>query len=104
MLESDAVEKLHGDKCLAVFISDVVNRANVGMAESRGGLGLAAKTLERLAVMGYIVREKLERDEAAEARVFGLIDDTHATAAKLFDDAVVGDGLADHCHSSIVMR
>ena len=30
-----------------------------------------------------------------EARVFGLVDDAHAAAAKFFDDAVVRDSLAD---------
>ena len=28
--------------------------------------------------------------------VFGLVDHTHATAAKFFDDAVVRDYLVDH--------
>ena len=32
---------------------------------------------------------------AAEARVFGSEDHTHA-AAELFEDAIVGDGLAGH--------
>jgi hypothetical protein len=27
--------------------------------------------------------------------VLGLVDDTHAAFAELFDDAVAGDGLAD---------
>ena len=31
-----------------------------------------------------------------QARVFGLVDHAHATAAELFDDAIVGDGLADY--------
>ena len=31
-----------------------------------------------------------------EGYVFGLVDDTHAAATKLLDDAIVRDGLADH--------
>ena len=32
-----------------------------------------------------------------EVGVFRFIDNTHPSAAKLLDDAVVRDGLADHC-------
>jgi hypothetical protein len=28
--------------------------------------------------------------------VLGLVDNTHTSAAQFLDDAVVGDGLADH--------
>jgi len=31
-----------------------------------------------------------------ELHVFGLVDDTHPSAAKFIDDAIVRDGLADH--------
>ena len=41
-------------------------------------------------------RQELERDRAAEARVFGLVDDAHAAAAEEFGDLIVGDPLADH--------
>ena len=39
--------------------------------------------------------QELERYKAAELGVLGLVDHTHA-AAKLLQDAVVGDCLADH--------
>jgi len=32
-----------------------------------------------------IVGKKFQRDEAAEARVFGFIDDAHPTTAEFFD-------------------
>jgi hypothetical protein len=38
----------------------------------------------------------LERNGSAEARVLGLVYDTHAAAAEPADDPVVGDRLADH--------
>ncbi|MGA7918136.1 MAG: hypothetical protein WCA38_00605 [Candidatus Acidiferrales bacterium] len=31
VLQSGAVEKLHGDKCFAIFLANVVNGANAGM-------------------------------------------------------------------------
>ena len=42
-----------------------------------------------------LVREEFQRHVAAQAGVFGFVDNTHAAAAQLLDDAVVGDGLAD---------
>ena len=33
-------QKLHGDKGASVLFADIVNRADVGMVQRRGGLGL----------------------------------------------------------------
>src|SRR5437879_13358425 len=70
------------------------------MIQGRRGLGLALKAGERLRVAGDVFREKFEGDEAMQARVFSLIDHAHAATAEFFDDAVVRDGLADHCKLS----
>ena len=96
VLEGQAVEVLHGDEGLSIFFADVVNGADVGMVQGGGGFGFAAETLERLAVLGDVFREEFQGDEAIEAGVFGLVDDAHAAAAQLFNNAVVRDGLADH--------
>ena len=40
--------------------------------------------------------KKLERDGAIELLVDGFVDDTHPALAKLFEDFVMGDGLAGH--------
>ena len=53
------------------------------------------RAAERLRIVGDIVGEKLERDEAVQPRILSLVDDAH-TAAELLDDAIVGDRLADH--------
>ena len=86
-----AVQKLHGDECLPVMLINLVNRADVRMIERRSGLGFALKTAQGLRVFGYLVRQKLESHEPAEFCVLGLIDDTHAAAAQLLDDAEVGN-------------
>ena len=96
VLQGQAIQILHGDEGLAILFADVVNGADVGMVERGSRLGLAAKALERLAVLGHIFGEKLQGDEAIEASVFGFVNDTHAATTQLFDDAVVRDGLADH--------
>ena len=46
--------------------------------------------------MGNIFGQEFERDEATKLGVLGLVDDAHAPAAELLDDAVMRDGLADH--------
>lgn len=83
------------------MLPNLVNRADVGMVQGRSGAGFAAEAFEGLGILGRIVGEKLEGDEAAELSVFGFVDHTHATAAEQFEDAVVGDGLADHRRSIV---
>jgi len=66
------------------------------MVQRRGGAGLAPEALEGLGILGEVLGKKLEGDEAAEQRVFGFVDHTHATAAEKLNDPVMGDGCADH--------
>jgi hypothetical protein len=49
------------------------------------------KAAQCLKVSRYIVREEFQRDKAVQARVFGLIHNTHAATAELLDDAIVGN-------------
>ena len=65
------------------------------MIERGSGLGLAPESLQRLAILRQFFGKKLQRDKAAEARVFGFVDHAHAAAAELFDDPVMGDGLVE---------
>lgn len=53
------------------------------------------ESLQRDRVMRGFRRQEFQRDNPAEPRVFGLVDDTHTTTAQLFEDAVVGNGLTD---------
>ena len=96
MLERHAIQKLHGDEGLPVLLANVVNGADVGMIQSRGRLGFALKARQSLRILGDIVGKELQRDEAMQPRVFRLIDDTHATAAQLLNDLIMGDGFTDH--------
>src|SRR5208282_525848 len=95
VLERRAFQIFHHDESLAVFFADVVNRANVRVIQSGGGFGFAAETAEGLGVAGNIVGQKFQRDKTIQAGVLRFIDDTHASAAELFDDAVMGDGFAE---------
>ena len=52
------------------------------------------------AIVGQLRRQELQRDVPAEPQVLGPVDDAHAAAAELFDDAVVRDRPADHEEST----
>jgi hypothetical protein len=77
--------------------TDVVDCADVGVIQGGRGLRLALESHESVRISGYILTQKLERDETAEASILSLIDDSHPAATKPFNDAVVRDGLANHC-------
>ena len=99
--EAFALDQGHRQEGLAIGLADFVDRADVGMIESGGGLGFAKETGFGLVVAKQVRRQELQRDGALEARVLGLVDDAHAALAELFEDLVVTDGLADQ-DSSIV--
>jgi hypothetical protein len=67
------------------------------MVQRRGSAGFAAEALQRQRIAGNVVGQELQGDKAAQAGILGLVDDAHAAAAaELFNDSVVGDGLANH--------
>src|SRR5262249_12188251 len=96
MLKGVAFQELHRDERLISVPSDFVDGADVGMVQSRGSTRFAAKALKSGGVLGEFFGKKLQGDIAAELGVLGLVNHSHATATKLFENAVMGDGLADH--------
>ena len=96
MLQGHAIQKFHGDEDVTVLVVDFVDRANVRMIEGGGSARLAPETLQPLRILGRTVGQKLERHEASELSILSFVDDTHAPAAELLDDAVVRDGFANH--------
>src|SRR5580693_8329552 len=73
-----------------------MNGADVGMIERGCSPGFASKTLQRLWITGYVIGQKLQRNKPAQARVLGLIDDTHPASPELFKYAVVRDCRVNH--------
>jgi hypothetical protein len=78
-----------------VFV-DVMDGADIGMVQSRCGLSFTAEARHGLRIARQFRGQELEGYEAMQAGVFGLVHHAHAAAAQLFQDAVVGDGLANH--------
>jgi hypothetical protein len=97
MLQRLTLQILHGDEGLPALLIDLVDCADVGMVQCGSGLRLALEATERLRVLGHFVRQELQGDEAAKFNVLGFVDHAHAATAKFLHNAVVRDGLADHC-------
>jgi hypothetical protein len=56
---------------------------------------LALNALDRLMSARQFFAEEFQRDETAELRILGFIDDTYPATTDPFDDAIVGNDLAD---------
>src|SRR5215469_3684678 len=96
VLQGESVQKLHSDERLPVLLVNFVNRADVRMVQCGSRLCLALEAGKSLCVLGYVVRQKLEGNEAMQLQVLSLVDHTHPAATQLLDDAVMGDRLPDH--------
>src|SRR5216683_76009 len=96
VLESLALEQLHGDKRTAFELTNIVNCANVRMIEQGCGARFAPESLDRLSVLGNVVGKEFQCNIPAKARVPGFVDHAHASASQFFQDAVMQDGAPDH--------
>jgi len=96
VLQRCAIQKLHGDKRIAVLVVNFIDSANVRVIQCRGGLGLTLKAAKGLWIFGNIIGQKLKSNEPAKLYVFSLINHTHPAAAQLLHNAVMRNGLADH--------
>ena len=102
MLQRHAVQKFHDDERLIPVFADLMNGANVWMVQSGSGACFTAEAFERLRILSYVLRQKLQCDKSAKLSVLGLVHHTHPAAAEFLDDAIVRDGLADHWRESYV--
>src|ERR1035437_7427742 len=102
VLESLTFKKLHGDEGLAGRLADLIDGADAGVIQCGSSLRFPLKTRQSVRIMRRLLRQKLQRDEAMQREVFGLVDNPHSAAAQLLDNAVMRDTLADHCRESYV--
>ena len=89
-------EQLHGDEGTPLIFVDLVDGADVGMIEGRGGAGLAFKSLQCSRLDGGTFRKELQSDQTAQTNVLGFIHHAHAALTQLSLDAVMRDSLV-HC-------
>ena len=74
----------------------LVAAAEETLASAGCGLGFADEAPTAFVVRDQVGSEKLQRDGAIELLVDGFVDDTYPALAKLFEDFVMGNGLAGH--------
>src|SRR4029077_7243240 len=99
VLESLALEQLHGNERTAFELSNIVNGADVGMIEGGCSTRFATESLDSLSVLGDVLGKKFQGNTTAEPRVLSFVDHSHSAAAQFFQDAVVGDGPANNRRS-----
>ena len=90
--QAAALDELHRVVVHVAVAADGEDRHDVGMVQPRDGLGFAAEPLHRLLVGHGREPQHLERHFALERRLLGLIDNAHAAAADLTDDAELAQG------------
>jgi hypothetical protein len=96
VLQGLAGKALHHDEGVAVGFVNLVNRADVGVVESGSGAGFSLESLKGLIVPHQVGWEKLDSNIPAQAEIHGAVDHSHATAAEMFLNPVVGDDFANH--------
>ncbi len=69
------------------------DRDDVGVVQPRRGAGLALEAEHLLRVGQGRIGQDLERDASAQRLLLGLVDDPHAAAAHLAEDAVIAQSL-----------
>src|ERR1700691_4742062 len=65
------------------------------MIQRRGGSRLPPESFERLRVSRQFIRQEFQRNVPAKVGVLSLVNHSHASADKPFDDAVVREGFAN---------
>jgi hypothetical protein len=96
LLETSALEALHHDERLPLVLADVVDGADVGVVQGRGGSFLALESLSGPRFVESPFGEELQRHRAAQPRVLGRVDNPHASTAQFLTDTVVRNRLAGH--------
>ena len=77
-----SVDVLHRDVAVAVGLADFVDRADVRVIKTSGGLCLAHETLARGVVCGNRTWQQFQRHSPVQAGVFGEVDVAHAPGAQ----------------------
>jgi hypothetical protein len=90
------IQKFHRQKILPVGLHDFINGADIRMVERGGCSSLAPEPFRRLWVIHQLVGKKLQRHEAAQLKILGFINLSHASAAHFLQNPIVGHRSADN--------
>ena len=90
------VQVLHHDEGTAFVLTDVVDRADVGVVQSRCSPRLALEAAESYGIASDSLRKKFESNETVKSGVLSLVHQAHSAATKLLENPVVRNGLVQH--------
>ncbi len=98
--KSLAFHQLHGDEGPAIYLVNFVDDADVGVVQGRCRFGFPLEPAEGLGIAGQFFGKKLEGYVTSELKVFGFVDNPHAAAADLAQNAVMGKCLPERLQGS----
>jgi hypothetical protein len=88
-----ALQELHREKQLALFLADLEDLADAGVVDGGRGARLAPQPLPG-GLVGKRFVDRLDGDAPLQPLVQGQVDDAHAALSELFEDAIGPDALA----------
>ena len=91
------MDELHGVVEVVAVLADVEDRHDVGVMHPRRGFCLTLKSDLRRGISRARSGQHLEGDAPAQGLLLGLVDDAHAAAADLAEDAVVAEPVPGVC-------
>ena len=94
--ESFAIKEFHCKERTAIVFAGVVDGADIRVIQRGSGASFATESLQQLGILGHLVRQEFEGNEAAETRVLRFVDHAHASTTKRFEYSVVGNDFTDH--------
>ena len=89
-----AVERHRDEQLPLGCLADLVNRADVGMIQRRGGAGFLKKAAFGLRPHAEVARQELQGDVPAEPLVERFVDHPHRAGAEGLEHAIPADGLS----------
>ena len=73
---------------MPAFVADVVQRADMRMAQARDGFGFALEPVAQIGIARDVLGQDLDRNDAVEARIAGFVDLAHAADADQAGDLI----------------
>jgi len=96
-------EVLHDEEVDAVFVPNVMKRADVRVVQRRNRTRFTFQTLAELGVIREMSGENFESDDAIEAGVLGLVNLAHTASTDGADDLIGTEAsAAAECHREIL--
>src|SRR5205085_7621203 len=101
LIERTSGDELHGNELRAVGMRNLVDRNDVRMVERGGCTRFLHEPAAPFLIARFARRKYLESDKSVELRIAGLIDNTHAAFAKLFEHLEVRQRAAGHYRTTL---